>query len=131
MSLLDFITNQSFEKTPYTSGNVFGFIFTHCGYSKAACKLLRENNINSELYDVNKKQFVNNTDPLQLNGQTNDTYLEAYINMKTNKKCGDWSYPHLFFFNDGWKYIGGSSDLKSDLEKSNSSDLQQNRYLKF
>lgn len=129
MSLLDFITNQSFKKTPYTNGNVFGFISTHCGYSKAACKLLRENNINSELYDVNKKQFVNNTNPLQLNGKSDERYSEAYINMKS--KCGDWSYPHLFFFNNGWHYIGGSSDLKTDLEKSNSSDLQQNRYLKF
>lgn len=131
MSLLDFITNQSFKKTPYTSGNVFGFISTHCGYSKAACKLLRENNISSELYDVRKFQFVNNTNPLQLNGQTNDTYLEAYNYMKTNKKCGNWSYPHLFFFNNGWHYIGGSSDLKTDLEISGSSDLEQNRYLKF
>ena len=92
---------------------------------------MKENNISSELYDVNKKQFVNNSEPLQLNGKSDERYSEAYINMKTNKKCGDWSYPHLFFFNEGWHYIGGSSDLKTDLEKSNSSDLQQNRYLKF
>ncbi len=129
MSLLDFITNQSFEQKHYKQGKVFGFISTHCRYSKAACKLLRENNISSELYDVNKKQFVNNSDPLQLNGKSDERYSKAYINMKS--KCGDWSYPHLFFFNEGWNYIGGSSDLKTDLEKSNSSDLQQNRYLKF
>lgn len=114
MSLFDFIESKPFQKRSYNNGKVFGFIYSNCYFSKEACKILRQHNIPSELYDVKNNQFINNTDPLSLSGRRDDTYLEAYNHMRDYKKCGNWAYPHLFFYNDGWRYIGG----KTDLEKS-------------
>ena len=115
MDLLDFINNNKFKKIPYENGNVFGFISKNCWFSKQACKILREKKIQVDLYDVNEHQFVINEDPLRLNGVEDNRYLDAYNNMKNSGKGGNWAYPHLFFYKNGWHYIGGKSDLAPKL----------------
>lgn len=85
----------------------FAFISTGCHFSKEAVKQLSNMGIECKYYAIDRNQFVNEN--LSNIGGEN---LTEFWQTNVQHKCGAWSYPHIFFKNKTWHYVGGCSDIK-------------------
>lgn len=91
-----------------TPTEVFAFISTGCHYSQGAVKQLNKMDIVCNYYAIDRNQFVDGN----LHNIKKGNLTEFW---KTNVQyiCAGWSYPHVFFKDETWHYVGGSSDIQN------------------
>ena len=73
----------------------FAFIATFCHYSREAVKQLSNMGIECKYYAIDRNQFVN--EKLKDVGDSSDINLTKFWKDNVQYKCGNWSYPHIFF----------------------------------
>lgn len=110
--LQKYIENGVKLETDIVPTEAFAFISTRCHYSQEAVKQLNKMGIGCKYYAIDRNQFVNeklrdiNVNPGAIN-------LTKFWEDNVQYKCGGWSYPHIFFKDKTWHYVGGCSDIQS------------------
>ena len=110
--LKNYIKNGVILEKDVHPTKAFAFIATFCHYSKEAVKQLSKMGIECKYYAIDRNQFVN--EKLKDVGGSSAISLTKFWKDNVQYKCGNWSYPHIFFKDTNWHYVGGLTDIQSN-----------------
>ncbi len=106
VALQEFIKRGVEKERMDNPTRVFAFVSTRCHFSKLAVAYLKGMDCPVDIYAVNEDAYVNVDMNVGEPGHLKE-FWEEYV----DNKCSNWAYPHVFYYKNGWHYVGGYNDL--------------------